>query len=146
MKLSRSILIAAALATLCGVAAAPSHVMVVTPQTARWLPVPGLKGAQMAIVSGDPKKAGGYYEYLLKLPAGTRVMPHFHRNNESVTVISGSFSYGVGDTWNASAMTPASAGASIEVPAGVHHYAYAHDETIVEISGIGPDVTTYVKK
>src|SRR5262245_7135744 len=48
------------------------------------------KGAQIAVVTGDPSKEG-LYVLRLKVPAGYKVPAHVHPNDENVTVISGSF-------------------------------------------------------
>src|SRR2546421_5529540 len=49
---------------------------------------PALPGAKMAILDGDPTKAGPFC-MRFKLPDGYRVMPHWHPVTERVTVLSG---------------------------------------------------------
>lgn len=124
-------------------AAAPT---IVSPDNAKWQPAPGFKGWQMATVVGNPAKAGAYYAYLLKAPAGGEAPPHFHGMTENVTVISGDFMVGLGDSINQSAMKTLPPGTIVSIPAGVHHYAVAKSETVLEISGIGPDTTTILHK
>jgi quercetin dioxygenase-like cupin family protein len=37
-------------------------------------------------------------------------------------------------------------GTVVSIPAGVHHYAVAKTAIVIEVSGIGPDKTTFVHK
>ncbi|MBV8281820.1 MAG: cupin domain-containing protein, partial [Candidatus Eremiobacteraeota bacterium] len=87
---------------------------------------------------------GAYYSYLIKMPDGTRVPPHFHGMTENVNVISGTLLVGIGDTMNVSKMTPLTAGAIVSIPAGLHHYAMSKGATVIEVSGLGPDTLTPV--
>jgi len=146
MLLTRSIftsLLLAAALTAAGAAAAP---VIVTPDTAKWQPVPQFKGMEMSVVVGDPSKAGQYYAYLLKIPPGGVAPPHYHGMTENVTVLSGTLMVGLGDKLDASKMKPLGPGSVVSIPAGVHHYAMAKGATILEISGIGPDTTTLLHK
>jgi uncharacterized RmlC-like cupin family protein len=143
--LSRLLLTAAAFAALYATAPAASTPIVVNSQTVTWQVSP-LKGAQMAPIVGNPSGPGGYYAYLLKLPAGTRVPAHFHAMRETVTVISGVMMFGIGDTMNTAKMMTFGPGNVVSVPASLHHYAMAKTDAIIEISGIGPDTTTFIHK
>jgi quercetin dioxygenase-like cupin family protein len=71
-------------------------------------------------------------------------MPHWHPTDERLTVISGTFNVGMGDTWNDSALTTLKAGDFAKMPKQMHHYAGAKRETIVQIHGTGPFAITYV--
>jgi quercetin dioxygenase-like cupin family protein len=64
----------------------------------KWGPAPpGLPpGGQVAVVDGDPGKAGPFI-MAVKLPAGYKVPPHWHPTDENVVVTSGSLLMGVGD-------------------------------------------------
>ncbi len=53
------------------------------------------KGAQIAVLSGDPGKEGPFV-LRFKLPAGYKVPPHMHGADENVTVISGTANFGTG--------------------------------------------------
>src|ERR1700746_146865 len=65
---------------------------VVTPDKIQWGPAPPVfpAGAQMAVLAGNPGKAGPF-TVRLKFPDGYRVMPHWHPTAENVTVLSGEF-------------------------------------------------------
>ncbi len=125
--------------------AAPKHVLVTTADI-KWGPAPdGLPpGAQLAVLDGDPGKAGVPFTIRAKLPDGYKVMPHWHPTDESVTVLSGTFTVGMGDTWTDSAMTALKAGEFARMSKMTHHYAGTKGETVIQIHGIGPFGITYV--
>ena len=100
-------------------------------------------GAMMAVVSGDPTKAGPF-TVEFSFPNGYKVPPHSHPTAERVTVKSGEFMYGMGDTMKSSDMKAMKPGNSGEIPANMHHYAQAHGKTRVEVSSTGPFVINYV--
>jgi quercetin dioxygenase-like cupin family protein len=144
MLLSRIFLTVIACAALSAGASAAATPVIVTPETATWKAVPGFKGWEMATVVGDPSKAGAYYAYLLKAPDGAKAEPHFHKMTENVTVITGTFLVGLGNTMNVATMKELGPGTVASVPAGVHHYAMAKGPILIEVSGIGPDTITFV--
>ena len=146
MLRSRVFLTALALAALTSIAAAATMPTIVTPGTAKWQPVPQFKGWQMAIITGDPSKAGAYYAYFLKAPAGGKAAPHSHGMTETVVVISGTVLFGLGDTLDASKAKAFGPGTVASIPAGVHHFAIAKTDMVLEISGVGPDTTTPAHK
>ena len=65
---------------------------------------------------------------------------------ENVVVLSGTLMVGLGDMMDASKMPPLGPGSVASVPAGLHHYAMSKGDTIIEVSGIGPDTLTPVGK
>src|SRR5258708_20218863 len=71
---------------------------IVLPDNLNWGAAPPAfpKGAQIAVLSGDPSMEG-LYVVRLKVPAGYKVPPHTHPNDENITVISGTFNIGMGD-------------------------------------------------
>jgi hypothetical protein len=143
--LLRSVLTTITCVVLTAIPAVASAPTIVTVDTATWQAAPSpFTGAQVATIVGDPTKAGGYYAYLLKLPDGMVVAPHFHGMTENVNVISGILMVGLGDTVDRASMKPLPAGAIASVPAGIHHYAVAKGLTIIEVSGIGPDTITFL--
>lgn len=141
----RVLLALAAFAALSSVAVASTAPVIVTPETANWQPAPGFKGFQIATIVGDPSAAGAYYAYFLKFPVDGEAPPHFHAMTENVVIISGTVMFGLGDTVDTAKMMTFGPGAVVSVPAGIHHYAMAKGPAVVEISGIGPDVTTPVR-
>lgn len=126
-------------------AAAPKHVMVAASDV-KWGPGPPSlpPGAQMAVLDGDPAMAGKPFVIRAKLPDGYRVAPHWHPTDENVVVLSGSFSAGLGDTFNEGSMTALGPGGYTKMPKMTHHYAMAKGETIIQVHGTGPFAVTYV--
>jgi quercetin dioxygenase-like cupin family protein len=115
------------------------------PNDLQWGEAPPVfkKGAKMAVLYGDPSKAGELFIVRLKMPAGYRIMPHWHPTDENITVISGSFSVGMGDKFDATAQVLPTGGFA-SMPAKMHHFASARGETVVEVSAMGPFKITYV--
>jgi hypothetical protein len=100
-------------------------------------------GAQMAVLSGDPHKPG-MFTVRLKVPDGYKVMPHWHPTAEYLTVISGTFAYGMGDKWDDGALHPVQPGGFIVMEPRSRHYATGKGETVVQVSGMGPFKLVYV--
>ena len=61
-------------------------------------------GAQLAVLEGDPTASSGDFTVRLKMPDGYKIPPHWHPHRENVTVISGNFKVGMGDTFDATKM------------------------------------------
>jgi hypothetical protein len=100
------------------------------------------KGAKLAVLKGDPTKAGPYV-IRLQLPAGYKIAPHSHTQTENVTVMSGSFMVGMGDKWDAKAMQTMKAGAFGSIDGKTNHYAMAKTAAVLQIHGDGPFDMTY---
>ncbi len=101
------------------------------------------KGAQMAVMAGDPGKAG-LFIIRLKLPAGYKIPAHHHPTDENVTVISGAFSLGMGnklDPGKSATLTP---GGFAVAMAGMNHFAFTKTGAVVEVAALGPFGMTYV--
>lgn len=82
--------IMAAAALIVFAAEEQHHVM--TPSDLKWGEMPpGLPaGAKMAVLNGDPTKAGPF-TVRMQAPAGYRIQPHTHPAAERLTIISGTF-------------------------------------------------------
>lgn len=103
------------------------------------------KGAKVAVLQGDPSKPGPF-TMRLSAPNGYRVAPHSHSQAENLTVISGTFMYGLGDKFDAKSLKPLKQGAFGSVPAGTNHYAMAKGPVVVQIHGEGPFDIKYVNE
>jgi quercetin dioxygenase-like cupin family protein len=93
--------------------------------------------AMMAVLSGDPSKAGSQYTVRLKLPDGAKIAAHTHGDIENVTVLSGTLMVGVGTTFDATKMLALTAGSYVSIPAGLPHFAMAKGATVLQINGVG---------
>ena len=101
------------------------------------------QSAKFTVVSGDPGKAG-LYVVRLDMPAGYKIMPHWHPTDEHVTVLSGSFALGMGDKFDQSKMKTLPQNGYALLPADMRHYAMAKSRTVVQVHGMGPFQLTYV--
>ena len=101
-------------------------------------------GAQMAVLQGDPSKAGEEFTVRLRLPDGYRIAPHTHPTAENITVIEGTFLVGMGSTLDRTKMMALPRGAFVSAPAEHAHYAVARGETVVQVHAVGPFALTYV--
>lgn len=135
----------AAVLLLCSVAAVPAVAQVHSAAAVKWGPGPGFlpAGARIAVLQGDPGQSG-VYTLRLRFPAGYLIKSHFHPTDEHVTVLSGVFLVGMGDTVHARATQRLTAGGFITAPKDVHHYALTRGVTIIQIHGEGPFAITYV--
>jgi quercetin dioxygenase-like cupin family protein len=111
----------------------------------KWGPAPAAfpAGAQMAVVSGDPGKAGPF-TVQLSMPDGYKIKPHSHPTDENVTVVKGTFLVGMGDTWDLAKAKPLAMGATGAIPANMAHFAQAKGKTVVQVASTGPFAITYV--
>jgi quercetin dioxygenase-like cupin family protein len=100
-------------------------------------------GIMAAVLDGDPKKEV-VFTMRLKVPAGCEIQPHWHGGYERVTVVSGSIHLGLGERFDESKARKLSAGAYFSLPPKTAHYAYAREETVIQISTMGPWTITYV--
>jgi quercetin dioxygenase-like cupin family protein len=118
---------------------------IVSPQEIKWGPAPPVlpPGAKAAVLFGDPSKEG-LFVLQLNLPEGYRVPPHTHPVHEIVTVISGTFSLGMGEIADQSKAQLLPAGTFFALPPGTAHYAFTDQETVIQISTIGPWKLTYI--
>jgi quercetin dioxygenase-like cupin family protein len=111
----------------------------------QWGPAPPTvpKGAEMAVLSGDPSKEGPF-TLRLKVPGGYKIAAHSHPTYEAVTVISGMMNFGMGDKLDESKATQLAAGGFIDLPAEMNHFAFSSEESIVQIHSTGPFGIKYV--
>ena len=100
------------------------------------------KGAQIAVLSGDPSKNAPYV-IRLKMPANYQIPAHHHPTTENVTVLSGSFHAGMGDKLDQKKAQTFEPGGFVSMPANMNHYAWAQSETVVQVHGDGPFEIVY---
>lgn len=111
----------------------------------KWAAAPAVfpKGAQMAVLSGDPNKAG-MFVIRLKMPAGYKIPAHQHPTDEYVTVVSGDLSLGMGDKLDAAKSAKLAAGGFAVAGAKMNHFAFTNQGAVVQVSAEGPFAMTYV--
>jgi quercetin dioxygenase-like cupin family protein len=125
--------------------AQPRQAQVTTPEHLSWGPAPAIlpAGARLAVLEGDPSKAGPF-TMRLAMPTGYRIPPHFHQVDEHVTVISGAFQVGMGEVFDEGKLTTLPPGTFGLIPPGMRHFARADKATVVQLHGVGPWGLTYV--
>jgi quercetin dioxygenase-like cupin family protein len=94
-------------------------------------------GLKIAVLYGDPSQAAPY-TLRLKFPDGYAFPPHWHPNLENVTVVTGTFYLGMGDTVDKSAAAAYQPGDYLVAPARMSHFGWVKGETVVQLHGIGP--------
>jgi mannose-6-phosphate isomerase-like protein (cupin superfamily) len=144
LALATGLGISASTVGLSIVAQDPEHT-VISPQEINWLPGPPSlpKGAQIAILQGDIGAAAPF-TLRVKFPANYSVPPHFHPEDEALTVISGSLEVGFGDIFLVSELISLPAGGFTFLPAKHAHFVRTKAETVVQINAMGPWGITYI--
>lgn len=107
-------------------------------------PPPGLPaGAKVAVVSGDPGKAGPF-TVRIDMPPDYAVRPHTHPTSETLRVIEGTLHLGHGAKWDQGAMKPVAPDAPVTIGAKKPHFVHAASRVVLEIQSTGPFQITYV--
>lgn len=110
----------------------------------KWGPAPPVlpKGAQMAVLLGDPTKPG-LFAMRLQVPDGYKIAPHWHTQDEQLSILQGTFVLHMGDSAQGETHTLAMGGFHY-LPGGMRHSAEAHGQTVIQINGWGPFDLHYV--
>jgi quercetin dioxygenase-like cupin family protein len=126
------------------VSASPGPTLVL-PDQVQWTAGTGpMAGVEVATLVGDPAKAGPF-TIRIRIPDGGKFGPHYHGDTERVTVLSGTLMVGVGDKMDESAMKALPAGSFASIPGGLHHFAMAKGQTVIQLGGMGPFSMTAVE-
>lgn len=123
---------------------AQTKAVMLTPAALAWGAGPSEfpPGMTLAVLSGDPSKAGSPFTLRIKMPDGYLIKPHHHTADEALTVMSGTLLVGYGKTVQASTMKALPAGSFFTLPKGMWHYVKTKGVTVLQESGIGPDAGT----
>lgn len=118
---------------------------IMTPDQLQWSTAPPAlpQGAQIAVLNGNPMKAGPFI-MRLKFPDGYKIAPHWHPAAENITVLSGELHAGIGRTPDESNADAYPAGSFAHMNAHVPHYASAKGETVIQVGSTGPFMVHYV--
>ena len=108
--------------------------VITTPDAVKWSPL--APGMQISVLSGDPSKPGPY-TLRLKFSDAARVAPHWHPEDENVTVLQGTFLAGMGEKYDAVSLHEFPTGSFILMPKEMRHFAAARGETIVQLRESG---------
>ena len=115
------------------------------PEDIRWQPFAAFPpAARLAILIGDPTKPGPYL-IRVRLPAGTKMMPHKHPEDRIYTVLAGVFYIGLGETFDESKLTAYGVGSVIVLPGGQPHFHWAKSgEYVTQVTAMGPLGLSYI--
>jgi quercetin dioxygenase-like cupin family protein len=103
----------------------------------------GEKGVKTAVIYGDPSKPG-LYVVRNTFPPGIMSAPHYHSQDRVVVVIKGTWYTGTDDSWDPATTKGLGPGSYMIHPKGAIHFDGAKDEeTVVQITGMGPVETVF---
>jgi hypothetical protein len=89
-------------------------------------------------IYGDPAKPGPY-AFRVRAQAGHSLPPHTHADERTVTVLSGTYWSGVGESFDEGRLIAYPAGSFYVIPAGVPHFsAVLSGEVLFQEAGVGP--------
>lgn len=116
----------------------PPLVQIVRPETLAFRVDPNVPGVGIAVVAGDPKTAGPY-TIRARFAPNAHAAPHRHPDTRTVTVLSGTYYFAQGESFNPAQLQPYTAGTVLIVTAGTPHFSAAREEeTVVQETGVGP--------
>jgi anti-sigma factor ChrR (cupin superfamily) len=90
-----------------------------TPDKIKWMQF--APGIEYGPVHGNCEKPGAPCVFQLRFAAGGKIPAHWHPVDENVTVISGTFMAGMGDSYDESKMMSLPAGTYVLMPKRMHH-------------------------
>lgn len=89
-------------------------------------------------VLGDPRKAGAPFVIRIRELAGGIVPPHIHHFDENITVVQGTWRFGIGPKFDTAKLRELPVGSFVFIPAGTPMFGYAPAAVTVQVHGIGP--------
>ena len=97
----------------------------------------GSMTSDVEILYGHPDSAGPFVMRIREL-AGTIVPPHTHPVDEHITVIQGTWYFGLGEQYDSTTLRELGPGSYAFAPAGATMFAYAPEMAVVQVHGVGP--------
>lgn len=101
-------------------------------------------GVRSAALYGSPQAEGEDFTFRLEVPDGFEMAPHTHPVAEHMTVLSGRFFVGVGETFDREAAVAYGPGSYVVIAAEVPAYMWAEGPTVVQVHGTGPLITNFL--
>jgi quercetin dioxygenase-like cupin family protein len=122
-----------------GAAVSPPQPIGIDVAEVRYAPAPPNlpKGVQMAVLEGDPKRAG-MFTLRLRVPAGFSLIPHTHPAAERVTVLAGAVQVGFGTALDPAKTRTYPAGSFYINPPGLAHFVLSPRGADLQITAMGP--------
>ena len=107
------------------------------PRAPRFIPLGPLAG-DVEVLYGHPDSTGRPFVMRIRELPGTIVPPHSHPVDEHITVVQGTWYFGIGERFDSTALRELPTGAYAFAPAGATMFAYAPELAIVQVHGVGP--------
>ncbi|MDG5816827.1 cupin domain-containing protein [Chitinispirillales bacterium ANBcel5] len=101
------------------------------------------EGAEYAVLEGDLSDTG-LFVVRLRFPDGYIIPPHTHPSFERITVLSGTFNLGYGETVDNDNTQRLDAGGFTTLMPDNPHFAIIEGETVVQQTSIGPSEIHYI--
>ena len=122
-----------------------SSVVTLTPAEMKWTSQGALAapGPEQVNLIGDPAKPGRY-TLRLKFPKGFRIAPYTHPDSREVTILSGVFATGYGESFDNTKLKNLPVGSFYTEPANVPHYIEIEEDTVLQVSGTGPSGRKFI--
>jgi quercetin dioxygenase-like cupin family protein len=117
---------------------------VVTDADYTWIPDPLDPRRSTALLVGDPTKPGPY-TIRFRAGAGYAIGVHQHPSeDENLTVLSGTLHWSTGAAGSGAPEHVLPAGSFVLFPAGTPHRLWTTEETVLQMTGIGPRTYVYL--
>jgi hypothetical protein len=135
----KRILLSLVTLTMIASAGLADDMVVAHPNDLKWGPAPLVlpKSAEIAVITGDPSKAGSYVVRVM-IPAGYQIPAHWHSTAENLTVLSGVVNVGMGDKLDKSNSNKLEVGGFMFLPSKINHFLWTSGPAIFQIQAEGP--------
>lgn len=116
----------------------------ITPAELKWKPVTWPKGLEITELLGSRSLPGPFVERI-KLPPNFTHYPHFHPDDRTYTVLSGTLYVGYGEKLDPAKLKTLPVGSFHTEPAGMPHFMVTKEEgAIIQVTGTGTSGTTFI--
>ena len=104
-----------------------------------------MRGAEIAVLAGDLRRAGSLYAIRIRLRDAFVTPPHWHPQDEHITVLHGTFLLGFGRRFDPRKLRVLRLGTHTVVPKRKPHFiSRSRGMTLLEVHGSAPFNTIYV--
>jgi hypothetical protein len=107
------------------------------PRDPRMIPLGSMAG-DVEILYGDPEIAGEPFVMRIRELPGAIVPPHSHPVDENITVVQGTWYFGLGEEYRPDALRELKTGSYAFAPKGSSMFGYSPNGAVVQVHGIGP--------
>jgi quercetin dioxygenase-like cupin family protein len=94
--------------------------------------------SDVEILYGHPDSVGQPFVIRIRELPGTIVPPHSHPVDENITIVQGTWYFGLGEKFDSAALQKLGTGSYAFAPAESAMFAYAPEGAVVQVHGIGP--------